>query len=104
MSEVKEILHGALLKGPMTTQVDASNPWAGTTTIASGSVTVQVSSSVVKSDSIILTGLQSLTDTSSGFGPNVEVRTLTTGGFILAHSDGKAQARDVNVHWVLWNQ
>ncbi len=101
---VKELLHGGMLKGPLHTKTGGTNAFAGVTQIASGSVTVQVSSSVVKSDSIVLTGLQSLTDTSSGFGPNVEVRTLTTGGFILAHSDGKAQARDVNVHWILMNQ
>lgn len=100
---VKEVLHGALLKGPLVTPTGGSNAWAGITLIASGSTTVQISSTVVKSDSIIIPTIQSLTNTSSGFGPSVEVRTIATGGFILGHSDGKAQARDVNIHWVVMN-
>lgn len=105
MPKSKEILHGALLKGPLHTSVSgAANAWSGITSIASGSATVTVSTTVVKSDSLILCGLQSLTDTSSGFGRPVEVRTIVDGGyFILSHSDGEAQARAVKAHWMILN-
>lgn len=99
---IKEVVHGALKKGPDIMPTGAANAYAGITQIASGSASVTVSTTTVKSDSIIMPTLQSLTNTSSGFGPSVEVRSIVDGGyFILSHADGKAQARDVNVHWVL---
>lgn len=104
MSYPKEVLHGGLLKGPLLTQTGGTNAWSGVTAMGSAATSVTVSTTVVKSDSIIIPALQSLTNTSSGFGPNIEVRTIVDGGyFILGYSDGKAIARNVNIHWMLMN-
>lgn len=101
---VKEVLHGALLKGPLLAEVGAADSFAGITAMGSASTSVTVSTTVVKSDSIIIPTIQSLTNTSSGFGPNIEVRTIVDGGyFILGYSDGKAIDRNINIHWVLMN-
>ena len=45
---IKEVLHGALLKGPLVTPTGGANAWAGITQIASGSTSVQISSTVIK--------------------------------------------------------
>ena len=99
-----ELLHRAQLKGPVKIATGNANDFAGVTAIASGATSVTVSTTVVKSNSIIIPSIQSLTDTASGTGRPIEVRTIVESGyFILAQSDGEALERDVNIHWVLFN-
>lgn len=97
---------GANLLSPFIVKANSAqaNKFAGTIAINSGTATVTVSTTSVKSDSIFQLSLQSLTDQSSGVGRGVEVRSIVDGGyFILGFADGKTQPRDVNVHWILIN-
>ena len=54
-----EILHRALMRGPLMTNINSSpNQWSGRTTLASGSATVTVSTQTVNSDSLLFTALE----------------------------------------------
>lgn len=104
---VKELLFGAQLKAPLTVAVNSAlaSQFAGIAFINSGTASVTVSTTVVRSNSMIIPVIQSLTDQASGVGRGVEVRSIVENGyFILGFADGKTQPRDVNVHWILINQ
>jgi len=103
---MSELLYRGTLKGPLLTSTNSAktDAWAGVTAIASGTATVVISTTAVKSDSLFQIALQSLTDQASGVGRCVEVRTIVDGGyFILGFADGKTQPRDVNAHWMIFN-
>jgi len=103
MSNPKELLHGALLKGPLKTiSAVGDQQFAGVTTIGSGTATVTVSTTVIKSDSIILCGVQALSNQASGSGIGAEVRTISDSThFVLGNSDGSSQAFARNIHWMI---
>ena len=100
-----EMLRRGFLTGPMVTKAQsASNQFAGRTTLNSGSATVAVSCSTVKSDSIIQYGIHSDTRQDSGVGSPIEVMSIIDGsGFAFGTSGGETIARDTTVMWSLMN-
>lgn len=99
----EQIFRG-LLRGPGHTKAQsATNQWAGRTTLASGSATVTVSTTVVGSDSIINLGIEGNANVASGTNRVVEVKTLSPGNFLtVGTQDGQAIPRDTTVHWMIW--
>lgn len=85
-----ESLFGGWLKGPFRTRAtSAANQFAGRTTIASGTATVVISTSIVNSDSLIFLGLEGNANVASGTGKTLEVKTISSGGyFTLGTQDG----------------
>lgn len=85
-----EALFGGWLKGPFRTRAtSAANQFAGRTTIASGTATVVISTSIVNSDSLIFLGLEGNANVASGTGKTLEVKTISSGGyFTLGTQDG----------------
>ena len=100
---MKNLSDNLLLRIPLTCRAQsASNQFAGATLLASGSATVVVSTSAVKSNSLLMLGVRALTDQASGFAVPIEVRTMVDGArFVLGYADGNAQARDATVYWVI---
>lgn len=92
------------LKGPLSTKSNSSaNQFAGRTTLGSGGATVTVSTTMVKSDSIILLGAQANSAVNSATGKSIEVKTIVDSSyFVLGTADGVAMARDTNVAWILF--
>jgi len=99
-------IEGGILESPLSVNATSrSTIWSGITILASGSATVTQSTLSVKSDSLVLLGIQGPTNANSGNGMSVEVRSISQGNyFILGWSDGIAQPRSVNVHWMIVNQ
>lgn len=99
-----EQLHRPHLRGPLTTEA-ASHAfrWAGLTTLASGQVTVTVSTAAVGSDSLILSALRATTRQSSGLAAHVEVATIGPGGFFtFALADGQnPRDGDTEIMWLI---
>lgn len=91
-------LHGNLDGGP-----NSKEPAFGRTSVASGDVSVTVSTALVNSDSIILATMQSDTRQNSGAAGPIEVSSIRSGiSFDFAMADGVA-ARDAatTVMWAL---
>lgn len=80
-----------------------ANQIAGITTLASGSATVVCSTTMVKSDSLILFGRVGNANVASGTSlRNLEVKTITdSAAFTLGTDDGAAIPRDTLIHWML---
>lgn len=104
---IYERLRGPQLLGPLTVPkslANTSNPWAGLTTIASGAASVVVSTTLINSDSFVLTAFGATTDQSSGKNRAICVRTIVSGvSFILGSPDNQAFAADsvTTVGWIL---
>ena len=98
-----EALFSGTLYGPLTTKLQsASNQWAGFTTLASGSATVTVSTTTIKSDSLVLYGLSALSAQNSGFGQTIEITSISHGNsFEFGWSEGYAIDRDTTIHWLI---
>lgn len=98
-----EQLWRAILRGPLTTRAaSAANQWAGRTTLSSGSATVTISTTIVKSDSLIFPAVQAATNQASGVSRSIEVKTISPGNFFtLGWSDGNAIARDTTIMWMI---
>lgn len=87
---------------PLIDTSSRANAIAGITTLSSGSATVVVSTSSVKSDSLILLGQVGYANVGSGAARPIEVKTISdTGYFTLGVADGQAMARDTLLHWML---
>lgn len=75
-------------------------------TIASNAATVEIATTLVDSDSIIMAfGYPSATDASSGKGRGVEVRSIAPGvGFVLGSADGQPYRADsvTPVRWIMF--
>ncbi len=99
-----ELLYKGTLKGPLRTPTGGANAWAGRTTLNSGSATVTVSSTVVKSDSIIGLTVEANTRQSSGVAQPIEVMSMQEAvSFAFGTADGVAMARDTTIMWQLTN-
>lgn len=99
-----EQIYGGLLRGPLSTKTNSdAAQWAGRTTLSSGSNTVTVSTTVVKSDSVILFGIESNTRQSSGFAQPIEVCSLTDGSYFAFTWADQANkpARDTTIMWMI---
>ncbi len=105
MARPLELLWRAFFRGPpFTLAASHQYQFAGRTTLSSGSATVVVSTSVVKSDSIILRTPESNTRQSSGVAQPIEVMSIADGShFTFGTADGQALARDTTIMWMLLN-
>lgn len=92
-----------MLRSPLTTKAgSASNQWAGVSTIASGSATLVISTTIVDSDSLIFLGRIGNANVGSGVNKGIEVKTISPGGyFTLGADDGQAIPRDTKIHWMI---
>ena len=101
-----EFLFKPTLRGPMRTRTapTEANPWAGRTTLNPGSATVTVSTSVVKSDSIIQALVEANTRQSSGVATPIEVMSIQEGvSFAFGTAGGETLARDTTIMWDITN-
>lgn len=92
------------LRGPLAVKANsAANQFSGFTTLASGSATVTVSTTSVKSDSLILMGLRGTANVNSATGRPVEVKSIVDSSyFSFGTADGVAMARDTTISWLLF--
>ena len=101
---VRGMLSNILLRTPITTRA-ASGPgqFAGSTQLASNAATVTISTTAVRSDSLIFVQNQALTNQSSGVAAPLEVKTIVDGSyFIVGNADGIAIAnRATNIFWMI---
>lgn len=107
MSEtVKEELFGAHLRGaPHTKTNSAAQQFAGRTTIASGSATAVVSTTAVKSDSVIQMSFEGNANVASGTNRCFEVKTISDSArFVIGTQDGEAVPRDTIAMWQIWRK
>lgn len=100
------ILRNALARTPLSVRANsAANQFAGATVLGSGSATVVVSTTSVRSNSMFFLGAHSLTDQSSGVAAAIEVRTIVDRShFVLGNSDGIADARETTIFWMIANR
>lgn len=101
---VKGFLSNVLLRNPLTTRANSSpSQFAGVTQLASNAATVTVSTTAVKSNSMILLTQQALTNQTSGQSTAIEVRTIVDGSyFILGNAGGETISnRATNIHWMI---
>ena len=103
---VTSIFRNALARTPLSIRANSAvNQFAGSTTLGSGSATVTVSTTSIRSNSLIFLGAHSLTDQSSGVAAAIEVRTIVDKShFILGNSDGIADARETTIFWMIANR
>lgn len=96
-----EQLFGPVFRGPVLTKINSSpNQWAGRTTLSSGSISQVVSTTAVKSDCLVLFGVQATTIAASGVGKSVEVVSLSNGNyFTFGTVDGIAIQQSVTIMW-----
>lgn len=92
------------LRGPLSTKVNSSaNQFAGITTLGSNVATVTVSTTAVKSNSLILFGARTTLNVNSATGRAIEVKSIVDGSyFSFGTADGVAMARDTAIHWMLF--
>ena len=101
---MSELLFKPTLRGPMRTRTAPTEPnaWAGRTTLNSGSATVTVSTTTIKSDSIIQYGVEANTRQDSGVGAAIEVMSIAEGvSFAFGTAGGETIARDTTIMWSL---
>lgn len=109
MANPVDLLFRPLTKGARNVAVSTggAREYAGVTLIASGGTTATVSTTVVKSNSIIMLGTQATTRQASGSQRVVEVSTIIDGtSFVVALADGVAVTpiRATNVFWEIVNR
>ena len=103
---MSELLFKPTLRGPMRTRTNSQEAsfWAGRTTLNSGSATVTVSTTTIKSDSIIQYGVEANTRQDSGVGAPIEVMSIEEAvSFAFGFAGGETVARDTTIMWWLMN-
>lgn len=101
----EQIFRGMFRSAPSIDARSRASQYAGRTTLNSGSATVTVSTTIVDSDSIILTGFASgdAADVGSGLAKGIEVKSLNPGNaMVLGTVDGITMARDTTIMWVVF--
>lgn len=87
-----EQMRRAFLRGPLLTKANsASTQWAGRTTLQSGSATVVVSSTIVKSDSLIRLGYEG----NANMGVAAGTATLNSGSATVVVSNARLASGSV---------
>ncbi len=96
-----ELMRRVGLLGASTVRAQsAANQFAGITTLANATATITVSTTTVKSDSIIRYGVRAAVGASGAAGGVVHVSTISPGNFFtLAVQDGQNASRDLNIMW-----
>jgi|SRR3989304_3104065 len=92
------------LQGPLSVKTNsAANQFSGITTLGSGGATVTVSTTAVKSNSLILHSVRGTSNVNSATGKTIEVKSIVDGSyFSFGTADGVAMARDTSIHWMLF--
>ncbi len=104
MSKLEQ-LFGAVFQGPPTTKANSNaSQWAGLTTLNSGSTTAVVSTTNVKSNSIITYGVKASTVAASGMALRpIEIVSLSSGNyFTFGSADGIAVAQSIQIMWNIY--
>lgn len=103
-----EQIYRGMMRGPLSTLASsAANAWAGITTLASGSVTVAISTTNVNTDSLIFTQMVSAdgSDVASNVAGRVsiEVKTIVDASFfLLGTTDTSVIPRDTKIMWMIF--
>lgn len=101
-STAEQIFRG-LLRGPLSTLIGNTNPWAGRTDVTTASATSSVATTQVDSDSIILLAVQQLVAVASGLARGVRVSSINPGvGFTLITNDAVAPSVNMTVMWTIF--
>ncbi len=105
MAKPLELLWRAFFRGPPFILANSGpSQFAGRITINSGSATVTVSTSIVKSDSIILHDVESNTLQSSGVAAPINVMSVVDGAhFSFGYAGGETPAGDRTIMWMILN-
>ena len=99
-----EQLWGAFIRRPITIEASsASDQFAGITALVSGTATVTVSTTEVRSDSLILHSVRNNTDQTSGdITRAMRVSTISPGNFFtFGWNDGVASIGTTSIMWVM---
>lgn len=101
MKPTMEQIWRGFFRGPTTMVANSkSNQFAGLTTLNSGSATVTVSTTAVKSDAAIFLTMKATTRQNSGFAKPLEVSSLVHNSyFVIATADGVAIPRSTTIMW-----
>ena len=97
-----ELLFKPTLRGPMRTRTSGEqNPWAGRTTLSSGSATITVSTTLIQSNSIVRYGTQanSIGVAANSGGPIVAANVVDGVSFDFARATGVAVPWDETIMW-----
>ena len=98
----EQIFRG-MFRGPLTTKIGNTNPWAGRLSVTTASAVSSVATALVNSDSIILLGQEAVTAQSTGTSAVLEVSSINPGvGFTVRTADGQAPLRNLTAHWVIF--
>ena len=100
-----EQLFSPVFRGrPLTKANSAPGQWAGRTTLTSGTATITVSTTQVKSNSLIFLGAQAPAAVNSATGKPIEVKTMIDSSyFVLGTADGVGMGRDTVISWMLYS-
>ena len=99
--QTAEQIYGGMLRGPLTTKAgSAVNQWAGRTAVLSGVATATVSTTVINSDSIILTAFQS--SVASNVAQVVRVSSLASGAYFGLQVSPAPVGTDFTITWVIF--
>lgn len=100
-----ELLQRAFLKGPLGLPVTSGTiggrpQFAGITALASGTATVTVSTTNIRSDSFLGVTFAVATTCGSGIGYNIAVSSIVHGvSFNVGYIDGQGRAPGGNIMW-----
>lgn len=101
MPGIAEQIWRGMLRGPFTTKAGSSvNQWAGRTAVASGIATATVSTTVVNSNSIILTAFQS--SVASNVAQAIRVSSLASGAYFGLQVSPAPVGTDFVITWVIF--
>ena len=97
--QTAEQIYRGLLRGPLATKASsASNQWAGVSTVLSGTATITVSTTNVKSNSVILHGQRSQANSSVA----LEVKSIVDSSyFSFGTLNGANTIQNIDMHWIL---
>lgn len=102
-NSAEQIFRG-FIRRPLLVEIrSAANQFAGFTTLASGSATQVVSTSAISSGDLVFTGFMGPSDTASGTGRMIEVKSIDSGNaFHFGTADGLTIPRDTHIMWMIF--
>ena len=101
-----EQLFSPTFRGPGMIDTPSTNPFAGRTTLNSGSTSVTISTAVVNSDSLIfLTSQIGSMSAVTSYVSMLGVNSIVSGvSFAVARANNQAMAWDDTVMWMIWKR
>src|SRR5262245_17099997 len=96
-----ELMFKQTLRGPVRTKTGGANPWAGRTTLNSGSVSVTVSTCIIQSNSILhMATFPASRGVAANSGGYIGVASVVDGrSFAFARATGVAVPWDEVISW-----